>query len=162
MPADEFRACRCLQRLADNHRNRNFEPERGPFADDALDADIAAHQLDDVSADRQSQSGSTVFPGGRVIALFEAFEDPIKICLRDADPRIGDADANARLAVFAIDVANLCDADDDVALLRELDGVADQIQYDLFEAARIGNDVFRCAGLEFQVQLHRLVARLRR
>jgi hypothetical protein len=47
------------------------EPEGRPFAGYTVHADTTAHQLDQLSGDRQAQSGATEPPGGRAVHLGE-------------------------------------------------------------------------------------------
>ena len=65
------------------------EPEGAPFSGLTADPHFAAHQARQSPGDRQSKTGSAIFPGRRNIALFESLKDPGDFFRRNADAGIG-------------------------------------------------------------------------
>ena len=76
----------------------NLEPEGRSAVERAVHADLAAHQPDQLPADRQPQPGAAVLAGGGGIGLAERAEDLRLGLLRDADAGVGDLEAQLSLA----------------------------------------------------------------
>src|SRR5207253_7567105 len=70
---------------ADRIRQRNLEAEPAPFTEGALDADFAAHQLDQLLCDGETQPGATEPTRDRLLGLAEFSEQTGQHLLRDAD-----------------------------------------------------------------------------
>src|SRR5262249_37712096 len=109
----------------------------------ALDADAAAHLLDDPLADREPEPGAAEAPRRAGVDLEELLEQHRDLGLGDADPRVLDLRADDRRVV--VDVLG-GDLDEDVALARELDRVADEVDEHLAEAARVADEPRGRAG----------------
>src|SRR5262245_7190262 len=100
----------------------------------ARDFNLAAVQPDEIVDDRQPQPETTVPARGRTVRLAKSVEDVRKKGGIDADPAIGDRNADAPI--------NLLSADRDSSVIRrELDGVRQQIPQDLLQARRVGEDI---------------------
>ena len=67
-----------------------------PWPDFALDADLAAHQLDQAFADDQSQTRAAELAGGGGVDLGEALEEPIEPIGRDSDAGVLHFDTQPR------------------------------------------------------------------
>ncbi len=67
---------------------------REPSPRVALHADGAAHQLDQLPGNGQSQAGASKSPSGGSVRLRELFEQQPHLVGRNADARIGDRDAH--------------------------------------------------------------------
>src|SRR6476619_7170726 len=91
----------------------------------AIDPDAAAHQLDQLLADRQSETSAAVIPCRRPVSLRERPEDRRLFFRRDADAGVDDAEAQRSAVVFAQSCA--LDADDDVAPVGEFDRIAHEV-----------------------------------
>src|ERR1041384_4452663 len=78
------RRCRST-RLPDRPLGRQNEPERAPLAEDRLDADGAAVELDELLAERQPEPGPLLLPAGRAVHLAEDLEEPSLVLGPDAD-----------------------------------------------------------------------------
>ena len=133
---------------------RDGEMERGAFAGIALDPDLAAHQFGQAFADRQAQAGAAVVAGGGGIHLLEGLEQPVLPVQRDADagvahremqqPLLRVADetrcpARGRTGCCAGRAPRPGDFDDHLALVGELDGVADEIDQDLPQPGHVAD-----------------------
>src|SRR5581483_5653893 len=111
------------------------------LADLALDADVAVHVLYQAARDRQSQPGAAVPPRRpRAAALLEGREDALLLVGGYAGAgvahRTEQTDLGAGLFLHL-------HAHHDLAVLGELDGVADQVDDDLLKAARIADQRVR-------------------
>src|SRR5207302_6832576 len=70
------------------------EPERRPAPGLARDADLPAHQPDELLADRQPEPGAAELPRRRAVALRKRLEEPRGLLGRDADARVRDLDVH--------------------------------------------------------------------
>src|SRR5581483_12055109 len=94
----------------------------------------AAHEPDEALRDREPQSGAAVLARHRRVGLREFLEDRAELLRLDADAGIADDEANATLARWG----GLGDGgEDDLALRRELDRVADEVRQDLAQPCRV-------------------------
>ena len=107
-----------------------------PLARLALDPEAASHQRHQPRRDGQSQARAAVPARGRAVGLGEGLEDHGLLLGRNADARVLDAEVQADLVA---DPFLLHDANDDLAVLGELDGVADQVDEDLGQPAGIAD-----------------------
>src|SRR6266849_4337270 len=71
---DERRGCQCIL-LPASSEQRHPDRKAASLSELALDENLAAHQLAELLAERQSQSGATVFAGAGVIGDCEFFEE---------------------------------------------------------------------------------------
>ena len=122
----------------------------------ALDPDGPVHQCDELRTDRQSKSRAAELSRGGTICLAERFEDGALLLGGDADSRVLDGDVQGQMVG--------CDrfdgrVDPHVSLLRELDGVADQVQEDLTQSARVAGQNGWNVGGNAQQQLQVLFGR---
>ena len=114
------------------------EPKRRTFADLTLDANRAAHQLDQLPRDREPQTGAPKLAGDAAVGLREGLKQAFSRLRRDADPRVGDGEAQSHaLALFAFPG----DPHDHLAALGEFDGIAHQIEQHLLQAAGVADDL---------------------
>ena len=107
-----------------NALERQDEPERRTLPQAALHVDFPTHQLDQLPADRKTQPGAAVAPGGAGIALPECLEDAFPLARFDADPGVAHLEAQHRLALAA---ATRGDSQHHFAPVGKLDRVAQQI-----------------------------------
>jgi len=124
--------------MASGRSNQNVEP-----AQVAVDADRAAHQLDQLLRDGEPQAGPAVPAGGRGVGLGEALEDARERVGRDADPGVLDPEADEGVGVGELQGGDL---DQDVAGGRELDRVPRQVHQHLPDPARVDDPEGGIAG----------------
>ncbi|MEZ4453347.1 MAG: hypothetical protein R3B09_28040, partial [Nannocystaceae bacterium] len=121
------------------------EAEGRPDADLALDRDLPAHRLDQALADREAEAGAAVAAGRRRVLLDEGGEEPRQRL--GLDPAAGVADGALDLDLL-LAAGPRGDADEDLALARELEGVADQVDERLLEPGRVAVDRHRHLGVD--------------
>ena len=150
------RAGRARCRQADRHRETKDRAQTGP----ALDLDGAAHQLDELTRDRQTQAGAAVAPRHALMHLGEGGEQPRHRLRRDADAGVAHledevmAHTVSRIAVRGLGGRQQTQIDRHLAALGELDRVRDQIAQHLAQPQRIGTHHRRqlITGLRDQLQ----------
>src|SRR5207244_2013313 len=100
--------------------------------------------LDDVLGDRQAEARAALNPRGRAVGLVELLEDPGLVGRGDAGPGVTHRDGER-----AVDSGG---SDRHFTGIGELDGVADQVEQDLRDAAFVA-----AAGwqISWNVDLHR-------
>ena len=113
-------------------RGRDPEAEGAAEAGDALDRDLAAHQLDELAGDREAEPGAAALARHRRLDLGEALEQEALRLLRDADAGIADRDLEP-----AAGARQVAERDVDGAGLGELDRVADQVHQHLPQPRRV-------------------------
>ncbi len=100
--------------------------------------DLALEDGREFLGDREAKPGAAVALRVTRVELAELLEDGFLVFLGDARAGVEHADADARAACSVADVFR---ADRDIAPLgRELDGVAEEVEDDLLELARVGLD----------------------
>ena len=104
-----------------------------------FDGDFTAHQLDQPLADRQAEPGAAEAAGDAGIALEEGVEQPGDNLGGHADARI--ADGKGQPAACCIPLQGL-DSQRDATLGGKFDGVTDQVDQDLLEAAMVAQQSF--------------------
>src|SRR3954464_4213071 len=109
--------------------DRHGDLEGRALADLGGDGDRAAVQLDDLARDREAKAGAALLARAGVVDLLELVEDPLLVLGRDAEAGVDDRQLVELAVAPALDL--------DLAVVRELDGVAHQVQQYLAEAARI-------------------------
>ena len=100
------------------------EPESTTLSGRALQANGAAHQLDQLLTDRRPESGTTESPRRGLVGLGKAVENPALRLMRDADAGIDYFESHGD-GIF--DCRNSREPHLDASCFRELDGIADQI-----------------------------------
>ena len=141
---------------------RHLEPEGRARPRPALDADLAVHECDELTADRQTQSGAAKAPGDRAVGLRELLEQPRAHLFRHADPGILHFEAHAPWPTGAAGLARHGRLHRDAALFRELDGVADEIDQDLPQARRVAAEMAARRAIDEGAEVEALLARLGR
>ena len=130
---------------------RNLEPEGAALAHPALDADGAAHQLDQTAGNDQAQSGAAIAAGAALVGLREGAEQAAYCYRINADTGIPDLEPQPRPLTG---IADPQQADRHLALFGELERVADQIGQDLLQPQGIAQhgsrQLFHRAELEPQ------------
>ena len=123
---------------------RHRAPLRGPD-EGQVDREDAAHGR------LALQPGPAVLPAGRPVGLGERLEDRLLLFERDADPGVDDPEREDMRSAVEHFVRraptrrrHLGD-EFDVALLRELEGVAQKVVENLLQALRVGRDRLRQA-----------------
>mmetsp|Transcript_23833 Transcript_23833/g.61891 ORF Transcript_23833/g.61891 Transcript_23833/m.61891 type:complete len:265 (+) Transcript_23833:4351-5145(+) len=101
----------------------------------AVDADVAVHHAHQLLANGEPQAGAAKAACGARLRLREAVEQFGLCGLRDTNAAVRHLDQEADLA-FRLDGVLLA-ADDDLAGLGELDGVGEQVEQNLLDAAAV-------------------------
>ena len=104
----------------------------------ALDPDAPAHQFDQLRGDGQAEPRAAVAARRRRVGLHEGAEDLPLLVGRHADAGVRHGELRDR--AVSRQHGPTRDVDDDLALLGELDGVADQVDDDLAQSARIADE----------------------
>ncbi len=130
----------------------------GAFVRDAVDADLAAHLLDQPLGDDQPETGPTGLARQGVVRLAERLEERAHVLVGQPDAGVLHADAQLRaVGPLILDHG----AHDDGALVGELDGVADQVGQHLLEPQRIADQRQRRVAVDQADQLEVLGVRRR-
>ena len=123
-------AFRCFNGLVEAGR----EPKIRAAARLTLNADASAHQLHELTANREPEPGAPKQARGRYIGLGEGFEDLCLLLQRDADPAIRHVKTQRQFIRHRVFDANY---EADLAVVGEFDRVAEQIVEHLSQAQRI-------------------------
>ena len=118
--------------------------------------DASVHALDDALGDRQPQAGAAELARGGAVGLLEIEEDALLIFRREADAGVAHQEAD-----FALVRARL-DDHRDAAGLRELDGVAGEVEQHLAQARGVADQRRRQALVDEGRDLDALGLRARR
>ena len=102
---------------------RQADREGRARAEGALDPDRAAHALDEGAGDGEAEAGAAELARGRFVGLGEALEQPADLLLGQADAGVGDGEAHP----VGPGLPEAPHGQNDVPVLRELGGVADQV-----------------------------------
>ena len=114
------------------------------LAADALDPNFSTHQFDDFFCDGQAQTGSAIFPRGGAVRLRKFLEESPDLFLGHANTGVSHREAQHFGAFVAVlDAYHQLD----MAAVRELDGVRQQVVQDLTESQRIAH---QCAAFSKQ------------
>jgi hypothetical protein len=144
------------RRLGHRGQHRHLEQRALPRL--AVHADRAAHQLGQPLADRQAQAGAAVLARGGRVDLRERLEQPRQVLGRDADAGILHREADTASLVHRLAVHR----HEDLALVRELDGVGQQVDEDLAHARGVAHQRLGRAVLDQVGQVQVLLQRARR
>ncbi len=115
------------------------EPEGRAHAGRAAHAHLALHEAGEALDDGEPEAAAAVVPGGGGVDLGEGLEQAIEPVGGNADAAVGHLDAHLDLLAQPPGRAG----DEDVALVGELDGIADEVQHDLPQAPGIAVQVDR-------------------
>ena len=137
-----------------------LEPEQAALAGLALQADRAAHRLDQRLADRQAEAAAAIVPRGRAVGLDESLEQLRLPMQWDADASIADLEPQPHRARPGASSWRAVSAT--LPLDGELEPVADQVDQDLAQPGRVATDHERGPGFLLDHQLQSTLARLRR
>ena len=128
---------------------RQVDGEDAAHAGFALKPDLASEQPRELAADRQAEAGAAVLAARGAICLRKRLEDRLLLVERDADSGVDDAESDdLRRAVQGVvgrappGGRHLGD-EVDLAFLRELERVAEQVVEDLLQTLGIGRDRLR-------------------
>ena len=115
-------------------KRRNGDRENGTFFRRALHRDFTAHHIANSATDGQSQSGSAIYFTNHRITLGKRSEQDVDLVLAHADAGIGNSedDGVRRLALVSLDTQN------NLTVGRELAGVVEQVEKNLFEGDWVG------------------------
>src|SRR5512143_2830582 len=131
----------CLPRRIAGIGRGQPKGEPRPLAGDALDADVATHDLRQIAADREPEPGPAMRPGVAGVDLHERVKYPVQVVMRDSHARVLNRDAGPALRAIAWRNRGLrrgaATNRDTSACGRELDGVRQQVRDDLLNALRI-------------------------
>ena len=123
--------------------------EGGAFTFDTLHPDDAALEFHNLLGDAEAEAGAPEFPRLQLVSLVEALEDLLLLVVRDADARVLHADHEPFVVGLGRGRApsrkggegsHFC-PQGDATFQRELDGVADEVDEDLVEAAGVAHQV---------------------
>ena len=134
---------RGARRVGARVMQRQVEGERAALAVDAGEPDFAAQQHGQLAADGEAEAGAAVLARGAGVGLLEGLEDEPLLLRRDADAGVlhGEGDHLLGLGQHRVIGAparrGKADANLDVAMRRELDGVGQQVLEDLLQALRV-------------------------
>src|SRR5258706_2847536 len=95
-----------------------------------LDPDFATHHLDQLRGNGETESRAAVLARGRTVGLREGVEDDALFVRGNADTRVPYGKVQANIIILP---RLQLQADDDLAGVRELDRVANEIDNDLVE-----------------------------
>ena len=130
------------------------EMERAALARVALHPQPPAHHRHELGADREAQPGPAVVSRRRAVRLREGLEDHTLELLRYPDPGVAHLHAQDALTrPCRLDVR----PHHHLASLRELDGVADQVEEQLPQPSRIADQPLRHRAADRQRQLQSLL-----
>ena len=128
------------------HRERHAEIETAAVADFAFDPEASAHHHGELIRDRQAQTRATVEPGDGGVGLGEGLKNGTLLLLRDAYARVSDGEeqlsnvrGRRRCCTVRPPALRVVHAHRDIAVLREFDGVADQIDQHLTQADHVAS-----------------------
>src|SRR5450432_3827779 len=99
---------------------RQRDLEFGAFAELALDRNFSADQLGEPQHDRKPEPGATRSSCSRALCLAKWLENEAQLLVHDPDTRVAHTDLHA--------VAADARSERDRALVRELEGVAQQVR----------------------------------
>src|SRR5258706_1293370 len=130
--------------------------ERRAFAGIALDPNLAAHEFGQTLADREPQPCAAIMTGGRGIDLLEGFEKPILALEGNANAGIAHGEVQQPLFRMTDEIGVIFMAergaaratrsgrnvDHDFTLVREFNGVTDEIDQDLAQPGDIADQYF--------------------
>src|SRR5947207_7716643 len=119
--------------------------EYTPLPGTTLEPDFSAHELDQCSANSQTETGSAILAGGRAIRLDKRFEDKLLFIFRYPYPGIMDRKVQRRLTstiVFAVDF--YCD----LPARGELNRVIDEIRNDLLQPRCVAHECLWYQGVD--------------
>ena len=119
--------------------NQKVEPTSGTLSTPIA----AAHEFDEALADGQAQAGAAEAAGDGGVGLGEGREEAGQLFWRDADAGVLDLEAQAQGGGGLLDELH---AQDDLSLVGEFDGVADQVDEHLFEAQEIADQMPRASA----------------
>ena len=144
-------------RFGDMHRQAHLEARS--HARFAFDGDRATHAIDELAADGQAEAGTAIATRNRTVDLREITEQGRKLVGCDADAGVLDDDLKFSLVFGSVDHVNV---HMDMALRRELDTIADEVDQNLANAARIADQLARNARRHEGTDIERLFMGLRR
>src|SRR5439155_18573356 len=75
---------------------RQVDGEYRALAHRAVELDLAAEQVDELTADREAQAGAAVLAAGRAVGLLKGLEDHPLLVVRDADAGVADVERDHR------------------------------------------------------------------
>src|SRR5690606_9930994 len=97
----------------------------------ALDPEVTSHEVHEPLGDRQAQASPAELGWHRPVRLLKGIEDQVELVVGNADARIGDDEFDHILACRGAGGLVHLDREAHLTILRELDSVSDQVQYDL-------------------------------
>ncbi len=141
--------------------DRQVERERAAGARHARQLQLAAEQVRELAADRQTEAGAAVLARSAGVGLLERFEDDPLLLRRDADAGVRDGELHHRHCLLECRVIRAPaalrqpDVQPHAAVRSELEGVRQQVLENLQQALRVGRDVAADAGVEVRDERQR-------
>src|SRR6185503_426865 len=141
--------------------------ERAPLSRGALDVDLAAEQASDLAADGKPEPGAAELPTRRAIRLLECFEDQLLLVLRDPDAGVAHDEGDHLLRAVELargeppPLVGPTHREPDRALLRELEGVRQQVLEHLLQPLAVGVNGSRRIRRHLDLEAQRLLLRNR-
>ena len=124
----------------------DLEAEGRPLAKLRFHRDPAAHEAHQLGADGQAEPGAPVAAVGGPVQLREALEQLAQLVPRNSEPRV--ADGHGELLRLRIEGRD----DRDSAPVRELQGIADEIDHHLPQTAPVPHGLVALRRMDLQVQ----------
>ena len=121
--------------MTDGSRDR--EPEPAALARLAVHADRAAHQRRQLLRNHKAESGTAILAGIGFVDLAELAEQLLLVFRCDADAAVPDHEFHSHVALLHLVTVDALADDADIAVVRELDRVADEIRQYLAEPHRV-------------------------
>ena len=146
--------CRFILSLG-HHSHRQAHAETGTLAWSALQADLTVHCQNQLTSNRQAQSGAAKAPAGGAIDLLEGLEDLLMLISRDADATVAHTEVEQFMALRRL-TAGTGHRQADLAMLGKLQGIRQQIAQDLMQANAVTVDHTRHACFQLRVQTQAL------
>jgi hypothetical protein len=128
------------------------EPEGAPTSGLALEVDRPPHELDEPPGDREPQPRPPEAPGRRAVGLHEGLEQAGLHVGCDADAGVAHLETHDRSRLVRLRDR---DPQDDLALLRELDRIADEVREHLAQPAGVSAQSARHVVTDEAEQLER-------
>ena len=135
---------------------RQLEPERRPGTRLADQPEPAAHELHQLPADGEPETGAAETARGRGVRLRERHEEALLVLVRDADPRVDDVEVERH--PFGVLVQDR-DPDDDLALGSELDRVGAEVHEHLTDPGGVAEEARGYVGRDVDDELDPLAVR---
>src|SRR5215212_5449544 len=118
----------------------DFEPKRAAFAWDALDPNPALHSFDQLFGDSQPQTRAAIFACGRTVCLGEALKDQRLSFHGNTNTGVLNRELDFNILLIFLNGFRM---DDNLAMMRKLDRVPNQVHQHLPQTGRVAAQIGR-------------------